>query len=72
MAFFFFFFLDGEGRERNWLAVFFALALTVYGIQNISGLDNQEMRSYEVRKSRFKSSPAELAVAAENYLHAKV
>jgi len=52
------------------LAVIFAFA--VYGIQNISGLDNQEMRSYEVRKSRFKSSPAELAVAAENYLHAKV
>lgn len=70
MAFFFSFLFEGEGRERNWLAVFFAL--TVYGIQNISGLDNQEMRSYEVRKSRFKSSPAELAVAAENYLHAKV
>lgn len=49
-----------------------SLALTVHRIQNISDLDNQEMKSYGTRKSRFKSSPAELAVATENYLHAKV
>lgn len=37
-------------------------APTVGRIQNISGLDNQEMKSYGTRKSGFKSSPAELAV----------